>query len=410
MLNKLSRYIIIGLIVIVAALYLPDFFSMLFDKKVNKPRLDYSAVIDEFVIARAAKMKKTEYRDINGNTYSEREFFKLLPFTYYASLEKWQELMPELKGFKLTPRNIRKNSQFFSIKTKYIDPPSVPLYMMFEAEPKYAQLSIPDDVFRLNTKIEFIDPVSNSVIDEKSTRFQKAMLDAGFIFPADVIASNPTNRKPFDEGFFISDAQGYVFQLKMIKDEAVCVKTDIDPNLNIRQIFVKENLRKEFYGWILTQNNEVYLITYDKYELVQLPSTCSEEQYNYNADEMSYRFFTYPINKHIQIHGDGFIKMMVLDNDFQPIAEHLETWIPYAERPASLVKQFIFPFELFTYMPSKYVKLQIEFFWWQGLIGIGVSLLALVLFSRKRPWFDYVIVLFTGVFGLIGVLLIKPED
>jgi TctA family transporter len=44
------------------------------------------------------------------------------------------------------------------------------------------------------------------------------------------------------------------------------------------------------------------------------------------------------------------------------------------------------------------------------LIGIAASLLALLIFSRNRPWFDYVLVLFTGVFGLIGVLLIKPED
>ncbi len=410
MLNKLSRYIIIGLIVIVAALYLPDFFSMLFDKKARTPRLDYSAVIDEFVIIKSQKMKKTEYRDIQGNTYSEREYFKLLPFTYYASLEKWQELMPELKGFELTPRNIRKNSQFFSIKTKYIDPPGVPLYMMFEAEPKYAQLSIPDDVFRLESEIEFIDPATNSVIDEKSARFQQAMLDAGFIFPANVVAANPTNRKPFDEGYFISDAEGYVFQLKMIKDVPVCVKTNIDPTLNIRQIFIKENLRKEFYGYLLTWDNEVYLITYDNYKLVQLPTTCSEEQYNFNADEMSYRFFTYPINKHIQIRGDGFIKMIVLDNNFQLIAEHVETWTPYNERSASIVKQFIFPFELSTYMPSKYLKLQMECFWWQSLVGIAVSLFALLIFSRKRPWFDYVVVLFTGIFGLIAVLVIKPED
>lgn len=410
MLNKLSRYIIIVLIIVVSALYLPDFYSMLFDKKVSKPRMDYSAVIDEFVVVNSRKMAKTEYKDIKDNVYSEREFFKLLPFMYYATLDKWQELQPELKGFELTSKNIRRNTQFFSIRTKDINPPSVPLYIMFEAEPNYAQLMIPEDVFRLNSKIEFIDPVSNSVIEEKSARFQQAMLDAGFTFPANIIASNPTNRKPFDEGFFISDAEGYIYQFKMVKEEPVCIKTSIDPTLDIRQIKISENLRKEFYGWILTWDNKIYLITYDNYKLIQLPTTGKETQYDYNTDKMEYRYVTYPINKHIQIRGDGFINMMVLDNDYQPKAEHVITWTPYDERPASITKKYIFPFELTTYTPNKFIKLQMDIFWWQGLIGIGVSLLALVLFSRKRPWFDYVIVLFTGVFGLIGVLLIKPED
>ena len=102
--------------------------------------------------------------------------------------------------------------------------------------------------------------------------------------------------------------------------------------------------------------------------------------------------------------------MIVLDNDYNKIAEHVETWTPYDKRPASIVKHFLFPFELTTYDPLKHVKLQMNCFWWEGLVGVAVSLFALVLFSRKRPWFDYVIVLFTGVFGLIGVLLIKPED
>ncbi|MCK4529748.1 MAG: DUF4857 domain-containing protein [Candidatus Marinimicrobia bacterium] len=410
MLNKISRYSIILLIVVVSALYLPDFFSMLFDKKVSTPRLNYSAVINEFVYTQYHGMGKTERKDIQGNSYSEREYYKLLPFKYYANLDKWGQLPDEINGFKLNSKSIRRNSQVFRIQSKHINPPLVPLNIMFEAEGDYAQLMLPDDVFRLGNTIEFLDPVSNSVLEEKSHKFQEAMDAAGFTFPAKIVAANQTNRKPFDEGYFIKDAVNKVFQLKMIKDEPVCVETGIDPNLGIRQIFISENMRKEFYGYLLTDNNEVYLITYDDYKLQQIPTVPDDPKYSYVANEMTIYVYTYPVNKHIQIASGGFRQMIILDNDFNKIAEHVETWTPYEKRPASIVKSFIFPFELSTYDPMKWVKIQMDCFWWEGLAGVAVSLLALLLFSRKRPWFDYVVVLFTGVFGLIGVLLIKPED
>ncbi len=410
MLNKISRYTIILLIVVVAAFYLPDFFSMLFDKKVDTPRLDYSVMIDEFVYTEYHGMGQIDYMDVKGNTYSEREYFQLLPFMYYANLEKWGQLPEKVKGFELNSKDIRRNSQIFRIQQKHIDPPIVPIYIMFEAEPDYAQLMIPDDVFRLKNTIEFLDPVSNSVIEDKSHLFQEAMKAAGFTFPATLVAGNPTNRKPFDEGYFIKDAKGEIFHLKMIKDVPVCINTGIDKDLGIRQMGIGENLRKEFYGWILTEDDEVYIITYDNYKLQKIPTVPENPEYAYKADETSIYVYTYPVNRHITISGDGFRQMIVTDNDFNVIAQHVETWKPYDERLSSRFKHFIFPFELTTYDPMKHVKVQMNCFWWEGLVGTAISLLALLLFSRKRPWFDYVVVLFTGVFGLIGVLLIKPED
>ena len=81
MLNKLSRYTIILLIIVVSAFQLPDFFSMLFDKKVTTPRMDYSVMIDEFVYTEYHGMGQIDYMDITGKTYAEREYYKLLPFT-----------------------------------------------------------------------------------------------------------------------------------------------------------------------------------------------------------------------------------------------------------------------------------------------------------------------------------------
>lgn len=409
MLNKISRYTIILLIVVVTALYLPDFFSMLFDKKVNSPRMNYSVINNEFVYTRYFGMGQIERKDIKGNTYTEREYNQLLPFMHYANLDKWGILPSEIEGVEITSKIIRRNSQMLRISTKDIDPPIVPLNIMFEAEPDYASLMIPDDVFRLGKTIEFLDPTTNSVLEEKSKKFQDAMINAGFKFPAKLSAANQTNRKPFDEGYFIVDANDNIFHLKMIKNEPVIVNTGIGSEIPVRQIFINENSRKEFYGWILSEDNQVYLITYDNYKLRQIPTGSDIEGQSYVADDMTFRFYIYPVNKHIEVRGDGFSHMIILDNDFNIKAEHSMEWTPYNKRASSIVKSYVFPFELTTYDPLKHVKLSIITYWWQGLVGIGLSLVALFVFSRKRPILDYVIVLFTGVFGLIGVLLIKPE-
>ena len=202
--------------VIVSALYLPDFYSMLFDKKVKTPRMSYSSVIDEFVYTKYHGMGQIDYMDVKGNSYSEREYYALLPFMHYANLEKWGEMPPTLKGFEMTSKNIRRNSQMVRVQPKYVNPPSVPLNIMFEAEGDYASLQIPDDIFRLGNTIEFLDPASNSVLEEKSEKFQEAMLASGFTFPAKLSAANQTNRKPFDEGYFIKDATNQIFHLKIM--------------------------------------------------------------------------------------------------------------------------------------------------------------------------------------------------
>ena len=410
MLNKISRYTIILLIVVISALYLPDFYSMLFDKKVNSPRLNYSVMSKEFVYTQYHGMGQIDYMDVQGNEYNEREYYQLLPFLHYSNLEKWGQLPTEIEGVEISSKIIRRNSQMVRIAPKYINPPIVPLNIMFEAEPDYAQLVIPDDIFRLGNTLEFIDPNSNSVLEEKSEKFQHALEVAGFKYPAKVVAANQTNRKPFDEGYFIKDANNKVYHLKMIKDEPIVVYTGIDENIPVRQIFVSENSRKEFYGWILTEDNDVYLITYDNYKLKKLPTKSDNPDQCYDANSMSFRFYTYPVNRHVEVKGDGFTHLMILNNDFELIDEYTQEWTPYNMRPAPIVKSYIFPFALSTYDPMKYVKLQMEHFGWTGLVGTALSLLALLLFSRKRPILDYVIVLATGVFGLIGVLLIKPEN
>lgn len=56
----------------------------------------------------------------------------------------------------------------------------------------------------------------NSPDPEKSAAFTRALTDAGFAFPASLSSGNPTHRKEFDEGYLLTDAEGRLYQLKMV--------------------------------------------------------------------------------------------------------------------------------------------------------------------------------------------------
>ena len=76
------------------------------------------------------------------------------------------------------------------------------------------RLEMPGDLFRLKDNIEFIDPETNTVKEEKSNLFMKVFIQKGFKFPAKRVAGNPSTRKAYDEGYFIIDSNDKIFHLK----------------------------------------------------------------------------------------------------------------------------------------------------------------------------------------------------
>ena len=94
---------------------------------------------------------------------------------------------------------------------------------LFESAPERVGVSLPDDIFRIGKRgIEFIDCTTGEILPEKSARFALAMQAAGFEAPARDIYGIPSVIKRWDSGYFITDRNGRLFHLMMVKGAPYC--------------------------------------------------------------------------------------------------------------------------------------------------------------------------------------------
>ena len=241
--------------------------------------------------------------------------------------------------------------------------------------------------------------------------FNQALVDRGFQFPAKYIAGNPTTRKAFDEGYFIIDAAGNVFHLKQVKGQPYCVKTGIPASLNIRYITVQENPRREFYAMAITQDNNVYQITYNDYKPVRMPID------DYIADEMDLMFYIDPIYRTFKYYNDHELKCVVTDRDYNIVDTYETRWTPKSEWARSKIAAAIFPFQLDRQgNRTDYILFNLHFNGWLAIIGILLALTVTIIVKTvvyreklRDNWFDIFIVAVTGLYGALAVLLIQPE-
>jgi len=408
--NKISRYAIIVIMVLVAAVYLPRLYWQVMGKRVHKPRVDYSPTIDEFLIRRSGTDKKARYTDLQGNAYSRKEYEILLPYRYYYNLEKWGVMPDSVDGLAVDISFIRQHSQMVRLHPWDLEVPQVDLYPLFESESEFTKLEFPDDLFRIKDRIEFIRTEDNTVNEEKSVRFTEALEQVGFDFPARLIAGNPTTRKPFDEGYFILDDAGDLYHLKRKKGDPFVVQVPVPPGIEIRTVRIFEYHRKEFYSILITESDEVYLILYDQYRFVQLPAD------GFDPDQMTFLFYTYPSYRSIQYAGDGTVRTVITDADFNVLAENEEHWITKDEKAAGKFEKYLFPFQISTSETnSQYIHFTIDYNGPGSLLMALFFLILGVIVKRVRRenlqenWFDYVILLAGGIYGFLALLFVKPE-
>jgi len=230
-----------------------------------------------------------------------------------------------------------------------------------------------------------------------------------FKFPDKFIFGNPTTRKSFDEGYFIVDNENNTYHLKKIKGKPFCKKTSIPNDLDIKRIFIQENSRKEFYGLLFTNSNDVYLITYENYKLIKLPIQ------NYDSDKMKFIFIADPLFRTINFSDNEKSISVVTDKNYNFVDKFEIISTPKENTIAGKIERSLFLFDINTQSSNtQYINFNININYLFGLIGIALSLIIFFIIKRKKQfnykenWFDIVIITLTGVYGLVAVLIIKP--
>ncbi len=351
---------------------------------------------------------KTVYSDAKGKEFTRETFEKMLPLQNYSQLTATNQMPDSINGVALDMYEVRKNNIYIRIRPSYIDQPQIKLYPMLESKSGRVRLEMPDVYFRITDRMEFINSSTNTLNPGLTETFTAALQKNDFAFPATVIGGNPTTRKPFDEGYFVVDSNNKLFHIKMVKGQPYCAQVEIPADLNIRYIDIREMNLKEFYGFIFSNDDRVFLIHYPDYKLVQMPIS------NYNHKSDIYFLTGTLFDRCISIISDTGLKAFAMDRNYKVVDTYEETWQDRHQQTAGVVASYLFPYTIeLTSANSYYIDFYTRYSGLHTVLGIAFFLLLTIVVFRirkrdfKKSWPDFIIVALSGIYGFIAVNLFE---
>jgi hypothetical protein len=419
-----ARYALITLTVVVLAVFVPMLSDLAFGERAMKTQLFYSPVTEDFIwrdkMPRGLEVNHEEMHhaqflitDRDGNRYERQDFEKLLPFIYYKNMELWGLLPIELKGESFDKVTIRSNRQVVELKPEQLPENSIgdEIYPLIDSEPDGVRLVLPDTRFRIGDRMEFVHADSNTVSEYLSMYYTSSLKEAGFVFPGEFVGGKLSVLKPFDEGVFLKDKEGIIFHMKSVKGQPKIVKTGINAEGGVRFLKVSESKRREFYGILLSNAGDLYMLGYDDYNLIPLPLS------GYNPDTMDFKMIINPLYRTATYSDNEAIKAVVMDTEYQKIDE-FEHVMPGTKstRMQNMVSRML-PYRLqLKAENSEYYGMSLSglstYSLWSALVCVVVYMA--VSFRRAQSKriivLDALFILFTGVYGLLAAFLIPSEN
>lgn len=269
---RFSKILLVFIIVVQLFWLLPWLYHFTTDSPARVPFTLYSIVKGDFASLDYNSEKGIKYTDRSGNIYTDRQFDSILPLFYFRQLASDGRLPDSLNGVKITPQTIRINNFIFRLSASDVNVKKAPLYPLLESMSGRVDLKMPDDVCRFTDKgIEFIDMATNTTKQKKSELFTSLMKKKGFEFPLSCIGGNPTNRKDFDNGYFLTDAKHNLFHLKQVCGRPFFRSVALPDSIKIKHIIVKEFVARKFHALLVDTANRLWVLNMPDYSLHLLP-------------------------------------------------------------------------------------------------------------------------------------------
>lgn len=412
--KQISAYSIIIIGIISFAYFLPYFYSISSIEKKPIEIVYYSPVIEDFTIMEITERNKYTYKDRVGNTYTSNEFKEINPMIFHRDLYL-NGIFPSIVGNNfVTIDEVQKQFEVVYFRPSEIITrlSSIKLYPMYESKGNTANLEFPKELFRINDKVEFIVGESRKINIEKSQEFTEALQKENFSFPAKIIGGNVDPKKRLDYGYFVSDSQNNIYRLYQEKGKAKVVKTPYDNSLGTPlYIYVKENPYAKHYGIVVTDTGKIYFILKNNYEIQQLNID------SFNPYEDVVRLFIDPINYTAKIISKNSERTFALDNNFNLISTFNQQVEDNYNVVMGKIFDVIFPFSIYDNRnnPAAPFKIVIS----ENIIGVLIFSIILsigyfIFISRKFGidkylFIDIVIILFTGIYGLLSIVILNKD-
>lgn len=407
----ISRYAVLIVAFLGLTSVLPHLYTITFADFASNRGLTFSPVIDDFTYISIRKNKAPLYMDAAGNSYEKTDYFQIHPFRYAGNLAKWGTY-PEIVAGQYTPlEELRKHIYYSGIRPKRsdIELNRIALYPLYESSGKFSRLELPNELFRISDRMEFISGETHGIIKEKSEVFTKALLDAGFRFPAKNIAGNTNPRKEYDFGYFVTDASGEIFHLKMINGKPYVRDTKKPEGVNFSYISVEENRADPSFGIFVDDSGGVWSLekgdySYARYDIGTI-----------NYKEQYLRVEANPVYTYLKVSDSDYTQLFVFDKANNLYKTHTEENVSTLSPFFKAAEDALFPIILRTSEAKAYKRhLHLELTE-RPLCAVGFSaILAIiyagVMFYRRRNLLmtavDSLFVLVGGIipFGLLMLM------
>ena len=252
-----SKILFWAIVAILLLWQVPWCLNFIAAKSERTPFIIYSTIVKDLI-----------REDRFGNSFTEEQFDSILPSFYLRQLVTDERFPDSIKGVAVTPKLLQTESFTFRNTPAMINRTTVGLYPLLESMSGRVDLAMPDDVFRITgSGIEFIDMESNSVNREKSDLFTEAMLRKGFRFPATKISGNPTDRKDYDEGYVLLDADRRMFHLKMVQGRPYVRAIALPEGVRPEHLFITEYHSRRTLALLTDDRARLYAVCMPGYEV-----------------------------------------------------------------------------------------------------------------------------------------------
>ena len=404
---RTSKILLYFIATVLLAWTLPWAYGLLGGASPSAPFTLYSSVSGEFSWLEATD-RGIEYQDAAGRRFTDKQFDSILPFFYYRQLISDNRFPDSIRGVAVTPKLAQAGNFMFRSSPRQVNANVPGIYPLLESMSGRVDLEASDDVFRIDRNgITFIDCETNTVKADKSAAFTEMMRKKGFVFPARVIAGNPTTRKEYDEGFFITDNEGKLFHLKQTKGRPFVRAVELPEGLEVAQIFVTEYRGRQYFAFLTDKAGQFYALTTGDYALhpVAIPPL--------DLTRQGVMIVGNPFDWTVKVSDtDGAEHFYAIDGETFGRLKELHYPAP---EPTALEKagKFVFPFRLsFTSGSDTEVMPRVtDISAWALILGLVLAAAFCVISKtnpvRQAPQCLFILV--CGLYAFIGLLLFSRK-
>jgi len=197
----------------------------------------------------------------------------------------------------------------------------------------------------------------------------------------------------------------------MIKGKPFAIKVEVPEGVKFRQISCVDFKNRDFYAYLFSDKNEIFILKQDTYKLIKWPVD------GYDAANCDLKIFGDFFNYTLIIEANDHLKAIALDKQYKTVDTYTEKWPVKEAMREGRIFASLFPAQLsMTSDSSKYIRFYFTpsngFNW----IFLNILLIAFhfIWLSRRKSKIknhlaDIGIVALTGIFGFIAIHFFKNK-